>query len=159
MTEPTHAHLYDALLAHQHRLIRNCGRAITYVSPKPGEDTPSFGYTIGLTERGDGFPEFVIAGLNPHITADLLNDLADRVLTHGTRFEHGQTLSDLIIGHPAVILAGPVTDDLYPGTAIARYGTDAVTLQQIVWPDPTGRFPWDDGYAYPSFVQSVLGRP
>ena len=36
---------------------------------------------------------------------------------------------------------------------------DQVRLQQVVWPDPHGRFPWDPGYQYPPQAQPLLGRP
>ena len=54
---------------------------------------------------------------------------------------------------------GPATEHLYPGAAYARYGTDRVRLQQVVWPDRQARFPWDAGYQYPPTVQPLLGRP
>ena len=43
--------------------------------------------------------------------------------------------------------------------AVSRYGADQVRLQQVVWPDPHGRFPWDPGYQYPPQAQPLLGRP
>jgi hypothetical protein len=48
---------------------------------------------------------------------------------------------------------------LYPGAAYARYGTDRVRLQQVVWPDRAGRFPWEPGYEHDPQVQPVIGRP
>ena len=109
--------------------------------------------------KGHGYPELVIAGLHPLIAQALLGDLADRVVHHGARLRHGQRITDLIDGYDAVIVDGPVTEELYPGTAIGRYGADQVRLQQVVWPDPHGRFPWDPGYQYPPQAQPLLGRP
>ncbi len=106
-----------------------------------------------------GHPELVIAGLDPLIAQALLNDLADRVVHHGAWFTHGQRITDLLAGYDAVIVDGPVTDALYPGIAIGRYGADRLALQQIVWPDRHGRFPWDPGYAYPPQAQPLIGRP
>jgi hypothetical protein len=146
------------LLLRQRDLITVYGRAISYVLGTDG-DPSRFGHTVGLTEHGDGYPELLIAGLSPVITQILLNDLSERVLTHGERFTHGQTITDLITDYPAVIINGPHTDTLHPGTLIGHYGTGKFTLQQIVWPDPDGRFPWDDGYRYPATVQPTLGRP
>jgi hypothetical protein len=130
-------------------------------SPRPALNpthpgTP-FAYTVGLTAHGQ--PELVIAGLDPLIAQALLNDLAARVVEHDTQLAHGQRRHDLIAGYDAVLIDGPVTDDLYPGTAIGRYGADHVRLRQIVWPDRNGRFPREPGYAYPPQAQPLLGRP
>jgi hypothetical protein len=148
----------DAFLRHQDRLIDEYGWAVTAVLPTPDHPgTTPFAYTIGLT--GHDRPELVIAGLNPVIAHALLGDLAGRVVHHAARFTHGQRITDLIDGYDAIIVDGPITEQLYPGTAIGRYGTDQVRLQQIVWPDPHARFPWDPGYQYPPQAQPLLGRP
>jgi Domain of unknown function (DUF4262) len=103
-------------------------------------------------------PELVIAGLDPAIAQALLNDLAERVVHRAARFTHGQRITDLIDGYDAVIIDGPITEHLYPGAAIGRYGPDRVRLQQIVWPDPHARFPWEPGYQYPPQAQPLLAR-
>jgi hypothetical protein len=71
----------------------------------------------------------------------------------------GQTVGDLLVGYPAVIVDSPATDALLPATAYARYGTHRVRLRQIVWPDRSGRFPWHTGYGYDPRVQPLIGRP
>jgi Domain of unknown function (DUF4262) len=153
---------HDAFLRHQFlrrqdQLIDLYGWAVTAVAPTPDDPGTPFAYTVGLTEHDR--PELVIAGLDPAIAQALLGDLADRVVHHAARFTHGQRITDLIAGYDAVIVDGPVSDELYPGTAIGRYGADRVRLQQIVWPDPHARFPWDPGYQYPPQAQPLLGRP
>jgi hypothetical protein len=75
------------------------------------------------------------------IAQALLNDLAQRVVDDHTHLTHGQRLPDLIAGYDAVLVDGPITEDLYPGPAIGRYGADRVALRQIVWPDRDGRSP------------------
>ncbi|PWU60465.1 hypothetical protein DLE60_10950 [Micromonospora globispora] len=95
------------------------------------------------------YPELLIAGLDPAKSKALLNDLASRVYDRVERFHHGQRIGDLIAGYDAVIVGGDATPELHPGTTYGHYGRDRVRLQQIVWPDPQGRFPWDSGYAYP----------
>ena len=148
---------HDAFLRHQDQLIARYGWAVTAVLPTPTDPGTPFAYTVGLTEHAQ--PELVIAGLDPLIAQTLLNDLAGRVVEHGQRLSHGQRLPDLIAGYDAVIIDGPITDDLYPGTAIARYGADHIALRQIVWPDRNGRFPWEPGYAYPPHAQPLIGHP
>ena len=148
---------FDGLLRNQDNIIDRVGWAVTAVLPTPEDPGTPFAYTAGLTSHSH--PELVIAGLHPLIAQALLGDLADRVVHHGARLRHGQRITDLIDGYDAVIVDGPVTEELYPGTAIGRYGADQVRLQQVVWPDPHTRFPWDPGYQYPPQAQPLLGRP
>ncbi|MDD4866187.1 MAG: DUF4262 domain-containing protein [Mycobacterium sp.] len=143
----------------QEEIIDRVGWAVVGVCPtvnSPEETTP-FAYTVGLTAHG--YPELVIAGLDPRTSQALLNDLANRVYGQAVRFTHGQHVSDLIAGCDAVIVEGPVIAELLPGMAYARYGRNAVRLQQIVWPDKDGRFPWQDGYDLPTIIQPVIGVP
>jgi hypothetical protein len=147
-----------AVLAVQDFHIRRVGWAVTAVYPNTPDDGAPFAYTIGLTEHGDGQPEFIIAGLHPLISHALLNDMAAR--THrGDTFTHAQVITDLIDGYPAILIDGTPTDLLWPGAACARYHTTHIRLRQIVWPDPDSRFPWDPSYAYPEDIQPLIGRP
>ncbi|GAB3147113.1 hypothetical protein GCM10027290_29890 [Micromonospora sonneratiae] len=147
----------EEVLQNQQRHIDEFGWAVTAVLPTQGESGSPFAYTVGLTQHD--FPELVIAGLHPYIAHTLLNDMARRVHDGAQRLIHGQQVNDLLVGYDAVIVEGPATEALHPGTAYARYGEERVRLQQIVWPDQHGRFPWDDGYEYPAYVQPLLGRP
>jgi hypothetical protein len=146
----------DTLLALQQAHIDQYGWAVTAVMPTAQDDGAPFAYTAGLTAHGH--PEFVIAGLRPHISHALLNDMAARVHDHGELFHHGQYITDLLHGYEAVLIDGPITGELYPGTACGRYGQDRVRLRQIVWPDPNGRYPWDRDYNLPPGTQPILGR-
>ena len=148
---------FDGLLRNQDDIIDRVGWAVTAVLPTPDDPGAPFAYTVGLTAHGH--PELIIAGLDPLIAQALLGDLAGRVYDTAARFTHGQRVTDLLAGYDAVILDGPGTEDLHPGTAYARYGRDRVRLQQIVWPDKHGRFPWENGYVYPPHVQPLIGRP
>ncbi len=149
--------VFDDVLREQDRIIAQIGWDVTAVVPEPDTGTSPFAYTIGLTAHTH--PELVIASLHPAIAHGLLGDMARRVVQDGACFQHGQRIRDLVACYDTIIVEGAPTDDLYPGTAIARYGAGRVRLQQIVWPDPQGRFPWDPGYAYPPQAQPLLGRP
>jgi hypothetical protein len=143
---------YLAVLARQDLAIAVVGWAVTAVLPDSGE--APYAYTVGLTETGA--PELVITGLPHPIAYALLDDAAQRVRHHGTRWHHRDLVDDLIADHDAAIIDGTANDLILAGTANARYGADHVRLQQIVWPDPDGHFPWDPGYRYPATVQPLL---
>ncbi|MET7968757.1 DUF4262 domain-containing protein [Micromonospora sp. NPDC005305] len=149
---------FDGVLRRQTEIIDRVGWAVTLVLPtdRDPDNFSAFAYTVGLTAHN--YPELLIAGLDPATSQALLNDLAGRVYDKAERFHHGQRIGDLIAGYDAVVVAGDPTDQLHPGAAFGRYGRDRVRLQQIVWPDPDARFPWDSGYTYPSQVQPLIGQ-
>jgi len=147
----------DDVMRRQQDHIDRYGWAVTAVFPTDDNPVAPFAYTIGLTAHG--YPELIIAGLDAGISQTLLNDLAKRVFDGAERFTSGQRISDLLVGYEAVIVEGPATEALHPGTAFARYGKHKVRLQQVVWPDQQGRFPWQAGYAFDPQVQPTLGRP
>jgi hypothetical protein len=140
------------LLLQQCDDIATAGWTVTAVLPDE-PDEAHVAYTVGLT--GIGAPELVITGLRPDLAHALLGDLAERAIG-GQRWTHRQRLDDLLLGHPAVIIDGTPTEQIVPGTACAIYGPDHVRLQQIVWPDPADRFPWDRGYQYAAHTQPLL---
>jgi hypothetical protein len=149
----------DDVLRRQEQIIDTVGWAVIHVLPSaadPDIATP-FAYTVGLTAHG--YPELLIAGLPTQIAHALLNDLASRVYDKAERCTQGQHISDLITGYEAIIVEGPPTEELLPGVAIAHYGRDQVRLQQIVWPDPQGHFPWDAGYNLDPHAQPLIARP
>jgi len=145
----------DRILTQQELHIAAHGWAVTAVLPAPGE--APYAYTAGLTAIGA--PELVITGLDHVVAHVLLNDAAQRVHQHHARWHHHQKLHDLLLGYDAVVIDGTGHELIEPNTAYARYGADQVRLQQIVWPDPDGRFPWQAGYRYPATVQPLLNPP
>jgi hypothetical protein len=149
----------DDVLRQQEQLIEEIGWAVTAVVPDMDDpdEACAFAYTVGLTAHD--FPELLVVGLDPGVSQSLLNDLAQRVYDKARVFTHGERISDLLSGYDAVIVDGTAPDDLAPAAAFAHYGQDRVRLQQIVWPDAEGRFPWEDGYAFPPYAQPVIGRP
>ena len=125
----------------------------------PTDDSPHvpFAYTIGLTAHSCA--ELIITGLHPDVSQHLLNDLAKRGVERAQRFTAGQRLSDLLAGYDAVLVDGPATGALRPAAAYVRYGKDCVSLQQVVWPDVQGRFPWEPGCTISAQAQPLIGQP
>jgi hypothetical protein len=120
---------------------------------------PTFAYTVGLTPHG--FPELITAGPPVRTAKEVLNQLARRVFDRNERFTDGQVIPEVLSGFDAVIVEGSYgRDHLWPATALALYEAEyQVRLQQVVWPDPDGRFPWDEGYSMPPQAQPLLRRP
>ncbi len=143
----------------QTEIIQQYGWAVVHVLPSDEDpaDAVPFAYTVGLTAAAR--PELVIAGLPPDLAHQLLNELAGRVHDEGAHFHHGRHVTDLIVDQDVVILTGAPTPDLWPGAALARYGRERVRLQQLVWPDPESRFPWQAGYSPEEFHQPLIDAP
>ena len=149
----------DDFLHRQTEIIDRVGWAVMHILPT--DDDPdtvaAYSYTVGLTAKIA--PEFVITGLPPDTAEQLLNDMAGRVFHGAGPVAHGTRVADLISGFDAIIVDGTATEQVVAGAALARYGADQVRLQQIVWPDPQGRFPWDTGYSFAADSQPLIGRP
>lgn len=104
-----------------------------------GEGEPPFAYTVGLTEKQ--MPELYIFGLPPEVAARTLNDAAQQMLDRGEPFVDDEVV-EKVLTIPLVARAASSLEDV--GVARRFYGHD-IDLVQLVWPDPEGRYPWDDG--------------
>ncbi|AEV81803.1 hypothetical protein ACWT_0789 [Actinoplanes sp. SE50] len=157
-TEPGGPAMSD-FFREQTEIIQQFGWAVVHVVPtdeEAADDVAPFAYTVGLT--ADSHPELIIAGLPPDLAHQLLNELAGRVHEEGARFRHGRRVTDLIVEQDVVLLNGSPTAELWPGAALARYGR-RVRLQQLVWPDPGNRFPWQAGYSDADHAQPLIDAP
>lgn len=149
--------IHPALIRHIDVLIRHVGWAVIKIVPSSAATFTPYAYTVGLTEHD--LPELIISGLNPDLSQDLLNDLARRAHRTARPFTHLQTISDLLDSVNVVIIDGTPTDALQPNIATARYTAPRVRLQQIVWPDRHGRFPWQPGCTITPHTQPLLTHP
>lgn len=140
-------------------IIGEHGWMIQGVFPTEADPCVPFAYTVGLTLLTPAAPELAVAGLGANMSAAILNGLAGQVLA-GRRYTHGEVLADVLAdGRVTIVDGGPGDRDvIWPGTARAIYGP-FVRLQQVVWPDKHGRFPWDPGYAIDPAAQPLIGRP
>lgn len=147
----------DRFMRRTEQRIDRQGWAVLTVSPT--DDTPHvpFAYTVGLTAHA--CPEIIIAGADSAVSEHLLNDLAKRVVKRADRFTTGQRISDLLDGYDAVLVEGPAVGALRPAAAYVRYGEERVMLQQVVWPDVHGRFPWEPGCILSPQAQPLIGHP
>lgn len=124
------------------------------VVPRPGQPESPFAYTVGLTEHHHA--ELLTTGLDPATARSILAPLAERVVRKQEQFRHGQHLN--IPGWTDVVIVdGTPAGYLDPNVAVALYGADAVRLQQVVWSDRHGQFPWQPRYELSPTDQPLLG--
>ncbi|WP_249037931.1 DUF4262 domain-containing protein [Actinoplanes italicus] len=147
----------DDFFDEQSEIIEKFGWAVVHVVPTEDDppDTVPFAYTVGLT--GYGFPELVIAGLPPETGHVLLNEMAGRVCDEGLLLRHGHRIRGLLEGQDVRVVGGEISEVLFPGAALMRYGDGRVRLLQLTWPDPKDRFPWQSGYDSGDYPQPTIG--
>lgn len=107
---------------------------------------PGFSYTTGFW-LGEKAPEIIVFSLKSEIAHDVLWS-AYRDVAGGLSLLTGQRISNVFANTDAVFL--PVSKEFYPeylGWSRWFYGGDGWPCLQLIWPDPNGVFPWEDGYA------------
>lgn len=134
------------------------GWAAIGVMPTVDDPCDPWIYTLGLWRKFD-HPEIIITGMNHETSHALLGIFVDRI-AQGKTFEAGKDYPEAIAGRngPYTAAFRAVTDDnrrefmRFAGWWNAGETFPAV---QLLWPDPTGKFPWDEGYDR-RFIQPVL---
>lgn len=136
--------------------IRTHGVHLEYVSRDPDAEQPSLCYTVGL--YGLRHPELLVLGTGPHTSAGLLNDLAHQV-RDGRQLVAGELITFPDWQHRIFVEASPNPGEI-AFAANAHYERPAeasVPLLQLTHDDKAGRFPWDEGYSIPAWVQPRPG--
>jgi len=134
-------------------IIERVGWAVQGVGGSPEDGVLSHAYTIGLSRAAH--PEFIIFGLPTEVVLDILNGLARRVVA-GEVFTPGPPRHDIVGNGYAAQLIG-VADPSEHLPMAQHYSPGPLPALQVVWPDASHRFPWDEGCRSP---QPVLGaRP
>jgi hypothetical protein len=145
--------------------IRRHGYAVLEVAPDLGADPPRPGYavTVGLLERGH--PNLLILGLPGPMSRMILATLADHGLNHDplplnaplAGFFDGlePVLRPLDESSAAAWLNRPLdpapigwskAQQLQGSTSSRHLPGDRARLLQVVWPDSSGHYPWEDEF-------------
>ena len=106
--------------------------------PKPG-----FAYTVGL-EATYRHPELIVFGLPYEVAQQVLNDLAARIKDDGFAPRDGDSDDKTIRGHRVFFRAVPSALS-QKHLRVANVLANNVSALQIIWPDPFGKFPWEEG--------------
>ncbi len=132
--------------------VRRHGIAIEFVWGDNGQRRPSFAYSIGL--HGIGHPEVLVVGLSPHDAGPVINTVAERV-----RAGHVLTVGEVVAfddwAHRVTVEEVPNPGEiLFSANGHYRLPPFAsVPAFQLTYDDLEGRFPWDEGYSRPSWLQ------
>jgi hypothetical protein len=125
------------------------------------ENSPPFVFTIGLFEKRN-HPEIILMGLPPQAAHGILNVLMVKIFGGGERMEPFARHDDVTETFPITFV--PVAFEHYEeylGYANWYYGSlpGPYPALQLVWPDKSGKFPWEPGYeeAFHA-LQPILGH-
>ena len=110
----------------------------------PAEGTPGWAHTLGLLERF-AHPELIAFGSDFALLGPLLNALGERVRA-GARLAADQEIAGVLEGASVALRSvAPKWIEPFLGNAAWHYRREDVPALQCFWPDPRGRFPWQDG--------------
>ena len=137
------------MLGDLRRVIDAFGWAVLHGGGTPGE--PRYSYTVGLAAWEH--PEVVVVGL-PFPAAEKYLNLVGEAVRAGARFGPGTATTALTdADSPVVFLRVEETDRL----AVVEELHGTVDALQLIWPDSTGRLPWQEGHRNPPGTQPLLG--
>lgn len=145
--------------ASRQRIVDNIAKHGCHLVIIPEDNyMPAFVYTIGLYERF-GHPELIMFGLKTDVMSSLLNDACQQIM-EGNRFEAGVLYEQFLKTNYIQFLTvdkAHYKDNV--GYAKWYYGSFDFPLLQFVWPDMSGRFPWEENFvAEWKFRQPLLDR-
>jgi hypothetical protein len=106
---------------------------------------PAFAYSMGLYQHF-GHPEIILFGLDLAVMHRLINDVGERI-RQGRRYEEGNRYDDLLAGYQCEFRrVDPRHYDELLSWAVWYYTGSQFPVLQLTWPDPTGVFPWEEGF-------------
>jgi hypothetical protein len=103
---------------------------------------------VGAHTRG--LPEVVVTGLNPNSGAALINT-ALKLAEAGEKLEEGVDYTE-IANMPVRfkrVTEASASEHMTMAISYAKALKVPFEALQMVYPDPKGRFPWDEGYDFP----------
>ena len=141
------------MLSDLRRVINRFGWAVLHGGGgAPGD--PRYSHTAGLTALGH--PEVIVVGL-PFEAGEKYLNLVGEAVRAGARFRPGAATTALTDAESPVVFL-QVEDSARLAVVSELYGS--VDALQLIWPDSTGKLPWEDGHRNPPHVQPLLGpRP
>jgi hypothetical protein len=106
-------------------------------------NAPAHSYTIGLTDKG--LPEVIIFGLPAEDATSLLGNIAHQ-LVDGLSYSENTPLTKVFAGANAYLkpVAGPAARENL--RLASEFYPEGIAGLQLVWPDETGLFPWQEGF-------------
>jgi hypothetical protein len=135
------------------RVIDRFGWAVLHGGGSSPTD-PRYSHTAGLTAFGH--PEVIVVGL-PFEAGEKYLNLVGEAVRAGARFTP-RTATTALTDPDSPVVFLDVADTGRLSVLEQLYGS--VEALQLVWPDSTGKLPWEEGHRNPATAQPLLGpRP
>jgi hypothetical protein len=141
----------EALVTHLEELIAVHGQAVIGIWPDQPRGLPALNYSIGLQDHS--LPEIVLTGVLHQTAVPIINAIADWLKARGSAPAEAEILPDGFIGdgfHARFRQLSKLEVEENLIMAVFRSsqsGRDAPEAFQIVYQDPQGRWPEEDGYS------------
>jgi hypothetical protein len=131
----------DELRSRIAKAVENPGWFV--VGVLPAANTPSFSYTVGLTETAR-HPEVLMLGFDNQLMHRLLNT-AGQHIKDGRQFDDWDSSDQVVAAFPVVFRTVPFPEARqWARVASERYRTrGGFKLLQMFVPDAHGHFPWE----------------
>lgn len=138
--------------------VEKHGWSDMHVFPVPGQEGEPWNYSIGMLHTYK-HPEICIVGMEQRQAHMVLWSAVD-LIKKGVTLEPDTYVEQIIETFPmAIIEVDDILDDSYPLSMAYRFAEmfGPVTAVQLVWPDMSGHFPWQDEYDDNYRYQLLLG--
>ncbi|MFV1884067.1 MAG: DUF4262 domain-containing protein [Balneola sp.] len=132
------------------RSVKDFGWSIQFFEEE--NELPSFAYTIGLFEKYK-HPEIIAFGLPVNTLIQILN-IAGELVKGGKKLKPGKQYEEFLEGFNSTFLAVDKKEfGNYFGYAMWFYDYKEFDAIQYIWPDNSGKYPWQD-----SFEEIILNK-
>ena len=112
---------------------------------RAADGIPGWAFTVGLM-HSFGVPELATFGLSDQVGYTTLN-MVGELVREGDRLRPGSRVGEVLEGYDLELRAGdPAWSDALFGSAQWFYRRREPAFVQCVWPDMSGRFPWEPGF-------------
>ena len=136
------------LIQRCHGRIQEYGCVNITVPADLRKHTPCYSYTVGLMERF-AQPELLVFGVPEDLALEALSELVRRFIRRNCGVPVNTPILRIVDRLPLIVMpANAVRAKAFMRLATARckqLGREC-RVQQVVWPDPSGCFPWDTAY-------------
>lgn len=138
---------YGAIMESARENIERTGLHLTGVLVGLNGDLP-FIYSAGFKYQ-DEHPDIILSGIGSEAGMVTINNVFYLLKEKGKRFQDGDISHDVLEGLPVAFRT--VTDEhkedkINFTASIYDMPNKDIEVLQLVWPDPNGKFPWDEGF-------------
>lgn len=138
--------------------IKKYGLSVLAVMSDAKTNTPNFSYSIGLSLSKNH--ELFSESFPPELAQYLINEIAEKLPKNNIRIDHSCIVKGLLQNDMPVALVEIDENDIAETRTIQVSNVidvETYSVLQIILPDASGLFPWDEGHDH-SMGKQVVHR-